>query len=217
MQTKQAVFLILFTVLVGSCFTSVVTSQDPTPTEVPTATPTATPEPANEALTVELVNPANKTVVTSTFNYTYRYMPIINGTSDHYVLAKLYINGTETSATNQTAIANYTQNEITYKVAGNGTYLWNVMVYNKTGAVKADENFTITFAVPEEPEPTATPSPTPAPTASPTPVPTATATITPSPTPPPDDLMGTYTIIIVVVVIAGIAAVALLSFRHKAH
>ncbi|MCW4030207.1 MAG: hypothetical protein NWE92_11245 [Candidatus Bathyarchaeota archaeon] len=217
MQTKQAVFLLLFTILVGSCFTSVVTSQDPTPTDAATPTPSPTPEPTNQALTVQLTDPANKTTITSTFNYTYRYLPIINGTNDYYLIAKLYINGTERASTNQTAIVNNTQNTLTYQVAGNGTYFWNVMVYNSTHGVKATENFTITFAVHEEPEPTATPSPTPAPTASPTPVPTATATITPSPTPPPNDSMATWTIIIAVVVIAGIAAVALLSFRHKAH
>ncbi len=203
MKSKQEclVFFILC-LLIGTCFASVVSSQE------------GEEEPNVEVLTVTLNTPENATTITS-FNATFTYIPVTNGTNDLFVFAKLYINGTDSLASNQTAIANNTVNSISYTFASNGTYLWNVQVRNSSANVLADADFLITVAVPEEPEPTPMPTPTMTPTPAPTVAPTPTATPT---SPPPSEFFGLSAeamVIIAVIIILIIIAAAIVLLRRR--
>ena len=209
MKNKLYLPILIGCLLISGCFASFASSQS--------STDTAT-------LTVTLNTPANNTIVTttsSTLNQSFAYSPVINGTNDYYVIAKLYLNETETTSTNQTAIANNTANTLFYVFSSNATYLWNVKVYNSTTSVSAAENFTITINI-TTPSPTPTPaaaptpSPTPVPTSEPTISPTATPSPTPSPTPePPGFFTTTNLLIIIVVVLIIIIVVAALLLLRK--
>lgn len=168
-----------------------------------------------QMLTVSLYSPFDESTLTTTFNNTFTYIPIINDTNDFFNFAKLYIyvNGTATSAISSATINNYTTNSITYNFASNGTYLWNVQVFDSAGSAFASSNFTVTIAVPEPTatptaSPTPTPTATPSPTIQPTPTPTAwippTATPTPTSTPKPQ---SSFNFLLIVGLGAGIAAV----------
>jgi hypothetical protein len=174
-----------------------------------------------QTLIVTLFTPADGSSIT-TYNCNFTYRPTITGT-DTFISAKLIINGTETTAANQTAIVNAASNRISYTFSSNGTYIWNVQVQNSTNNIVSPVNFTITVAVPLEPAPTLTPNPTPAPTSmpTPTPTPTPTTTATPTPTPTPTPSSGTivtdgWTILIIgLVILAIILAVAIVFLRKE--
>lgn len=122
---------------------------------------TSTPA-TSESLTVELNQPLNASTTTM-FPNNFNYTPTLLG-SDSFKNASLIINGSSV-ASNSSALSNATLNTIAYTFAENGTYLWNVQVYNSTHAVQATNNFTLTVGVYEAPEPTPTPTPTATPTA----------------------------------------------------
>lgn len=172
---------------------------------------------------VTLSAPSDDTTI-STWNCNFTYVPMISG-SDYFVNATLVINGTATTASNQTAIQNSVPNKISYTFTSNGTYLWNVAVYNSTNVVFASVNNTLTVSVAPEPTPTPIPSPTPTPTPlimpSPTPAPTATPTEEPTPTPTatpttqPFTVDGSLIVIVVLIVLAGILAAVIVLLWKK--
>jgi hypothetical protein len=196
--------LLILGLLANGCFVSLVSSQG---------------DQTFALLTVTINTPVNATTVTA-FNNSFTYIPVINGTNDYFIIAKLYINGTETSATNQTAIANDTSNTIQYSFTANGTYLWNVQVRNSTTVVFASANYTLNVSV-YVPAPTPTPSPTSEPTTASTPTTTPTATSTPtptaspSPTPAHSGLSAWGITIIGVFVLVGILIVIMLILRSR--
>ncbi len=164
MKSKSAyvVALVLFLVF-NVCLIATVNSQD------------------TEVFMVLLNSPANGSTI-NTFACTFTYTPVLIG-NDSYLNAFLVINGTQTSATNQAAIQNNTINQISYTFADNGTYQWNIIVYdNNSHHAFATTDYTLTVTV------LPTPTPTPTPTATPenTPAPTLTATPTPSASPSPE-------------------------------
>ena len=198
MQTKKiGLPLIILLVLVNGCLISFASGQDQ----------------MAQTLTVTLNSPATGSTIT-TFDCTFTYTTTI--INDSFVGAKLILNGTATTATNQTAIQNGTTNTLTYTFTSNGTYLWNVEVDGSSiGAVVASADNTLTVSVAPEPTPTPSPSPTPTPTPSATPTPTLaptpTPTATPTPTPTPEPAAafavdGWMIVIIVLIVLAGILA-----------
>lgn len=111
-----------------------------------------------ESVSAALNQPTNAST-TTTFLNNFNYTPTIQGT-DHFHNSSLIINGSIV-ASNSTALTNATINTIPYTFASNGTYLWNVQVYNSTHAVQATNNFTLTVGVYEAPEPTSTTTVTP--------------------------------------------------------
>jgi hypothetical protein len=145
-----------------------------------------------QTVSATLGTPADGGTLTS-FSCTFTYTPTLLG-DDHFVLATLYLNGTSTAATNQTAIANATENQISYTFAENGTYLWTILIQNSSHSVFAHQEVTVKVEVPpptptaspsQEPSPTETPTPTPSPTTPPPPTPTPPAPPPPKPPPPP--------------------------------
>jgi hypothetical protein len=171
-------------------------------------------------LGVALNTPSDGSTIT-TFGCNFTYTPMLSG-SDAYVGAKLVINGTVTTASNQTAIIDLTSNRIAYTFTANGTYLWNVQVQNSTNSVVASSNFTLIVSVPpaptSTPTPTLSPTPTPESTATPTPEATETPTPTPSPTPPAPAAftLDVWTIsIIVLVVVTILLIIPILMLRSK--
>ncbi len=171
------------------------------------------PEPIGIAVT--LIAPDNGTKITNDFNVSFVFVPTAFG-GDTFEGAELLINGTKITY-NQTAIIADENNTIYHKLNYNGTYNWNIRLYNtSTNYVAAADNYNFTLAVYVAP----TATPTPAPTATPTPAPTSTPTHTPTPTPTPtttdDALLTTLTIvIIIVVVVAGVLAAVLVLLRRR--
>lgn len=181
MQIKQALtVIILLTLSISGCLVLVASCQEGQASAIE----------SDQLIRVTLNTPANNTII-SQFDCTFTYTPIILG-SDKFHLANLVINsGTgenggfwEYYKSNQTAIVNATQNSIAYQFTQNGTYIWNIRLYNSTHSIIASEksldgsehttSYILTVAVYE---PTPTPSPTP------TPTPTSTSGSTSSPTP----------------------------------
>lgn len=173
----------------------------------------------NDVFTVTLNTPSDGSTI-GTFACNFTYVPLLVG-NNSYLNAIMVINGVaQPSAANQTAIQNGTTNQIPYTFTANGTYQWNVMVYdNNSHSAAATANFTLTVTVlpaatptpaptptPEEtPTPTPTPRATPAPTASPTPTPTPTET----PTPEPISIDGSTVLAIGLVVLAVVLALVI--------
>lgn len=206
MKNKQTYLACLILILVfNGCLLSFASSQDETP----------------QTLTVALNAPFDGSIIT-TWNCNFSYVPTITG-SDSFVIARLILNGTETTATNQTFIQNAVPNKITYTFASNGTYLWNVEVQNSTNSVVASANNTLTVSVAPEPTPTPTPTETPAPTPTPTPTPAPTPEPTPSPSPTPTPeptaeplvIDGSMIVIIVLIVLAIVLAVVIVFLRNE--
>jgi outer membrane biosynthesis protein TonB len=208
MKSKQTylALLVLFLLLNG-CFVALATSQD---------------EASEETLTVALNTPSDGSTI-NTFGCNFTYTPTVINAS--FLSATLFINGTATAATNQTAIENETSNRIEYTFTSNGTYLWNVLVQdNNTQSVTATTDFTLIVLVLPEPTPTPTPTPTPSPTPTPTPTPSPTPEPTPSPTPTPTpeptpepfSVDGWMIGIIILIVLAVILAVVIVFLRHEA-
>jgi hypothetical protein len=140
-----------------------------------------------DSLTVTIVNPADQSTSTTTTNV-FTYTPFITDSSDFFVTALLYLNGTATAATNSTVIINATANILSYNFSSSGTYIWNVQVTTSAATHLAPNNFTLFVALPTPtPTPTETPTltPTPTPNATLTPMPTANETETPAATPTP--------------------------------
>ena len=211
MINKQSCFgLLVFTLLFSSCLIPFVSSQEATPTPTPPPTPTPTPTPEPENISVIILSPVHNYTITNSFNVSFVYIPQINGTANKFEGADLFINGSQV-ASNQTAMASYSNNTIYHEFSSNGTYLWNVKVRNSTTVVSASNDFNLTVSVyTPDPTPTPTASPTPTPTPTPTPVPTLTPTLTPtaSPSPTPavtnEGFSAWLIVIIAVVVIAGV-------------
>lgn len=118
--------------------------------------------PVEESISIELNAPLNGSTV-SAYACNFNYTPTLLG-SDSFQNASLIVNGSLV-ASNQTALVNATVNTISYTLPSNGTYLWNVQVFNSTVSVFASENFTLTVGVYVPPEPT--PSPTVSPSVDP--------------------------------------------------
>jgi hypothetical protein len=142
-----------------------------------------------DTLTVTLSNPADQSTSTTTTNV-FTYTPLITDSSDFFVTAIFYLNGTATAVTNSTAIINATANTLSYDFSSSGAYIWNIQVTSNGGTHLAPNDFTLIVTLPTPtPTPTPTPIPTPTPTPSPTPTPTPTLapnetqTQTPTPTP----------------------------------
>lgn len=113
---------------------------------------------APESVSLVLNTPANESTATA-FQQNMNYTPTLLGL-DKFYNSTLYVNNTAV-AYNQTAIQNNTLNTITYTFPSNGTYLWDVLVWNSTTSIfSTNGNFTLTVAV-YEPPPTPTPTPTP--------------------------------------------------------
>lgn len=113
---------------------------------------------SEESISLVLDAPANESTVTM-FAQTMNYTPILIG-SDNFSNATLYVNNSPV-AYNQTAIENATVNNLSYTFPENGTYLWDVQVWNSTMPVwSSNGNFTLTVGV-YEPDPTATPTASP--------------------------------------------------------
>jgi hypothetical protein len=206
MKSKQTylAFVILLLLLNG-CFVSLANSQEETA----------------ETLTVTLNTPSDGSTI-ATFGCNLTYTPTVINAS--FLSATLFINGTATAATNQTAIENATSNRIEYTFTSNGTYLWDVRVQdNNTHTVGATANFTLIVSVLPEPTPTPTPTPTPAPTPTPTPTPSPTPEPTPSPTPTPTPeptaeplaIDGWLIGIIALIVVAVVLAVVIVFLRNE--
>jgi hypothetical protein len=153
-------------------------------------------------ISVALVAPTNGTTVSAGYNVSFTFLPKNNGT-DQLTDAQLFINNNRVEY-NQTKIV-ADQNNIIYHELTNGTYMWNVRLYNSTSFVTATDNYNFTVAV--GPTPTATP--TPAPTAVPTvaPTPTAHPTATPTPTPEPGLGSDLWTLIIVAVIVFSVVLI----------
>jgi hypothetical protein len=169
----------------------------------------AVPEPTG--ISVTLVAPTNGTTVSSSYNVSFTFLPKNNGT-DQLASAQLFINNNRVEY-NQTKIV-ADQNNIIYYELTNGTYIWNIRLYNSTNFVTATDNYNFTLAV--NPTPTATPTPTP--TAVPTvaPTPTAHPTATPTPTPAPGIGSDLWTLIIVAVIVFSVVLiVTILLLRRR--
>lgn len=111
-----------------------------------------------ESVSLELNDPADTATVTE-FAQIMNYTPTLIG-SDSFHNATLYVNNTGVIS-NQTVIQNATINSLGYTFSSNGTYLWDVLLYNSTHSVWAiNGNFTLTVAV-YEPDPTPTPTSSP--------------------------------------------------------
>lgn len=115
-----------------------------------------------DSVGVVLNAPADAGVV-ETFACNFNFTPLLVGV-DSFQNASLIVNGSLV-ASNQTALTNATVNTISYTLPSNGTYLWNVQVFNSTNSVLASENFTLTVSVYVPPEPTPTPTISPTATA----------------------------------------------------
>ena len=170
--------------------------------------------PSSIGVTVTLKTPDNGTKITDDFNCSFVYVPTVIG-EDIFYGAMLVINGVAV-ASNQTDIKADEDNTIAYNFNSNGTYNWNIRLYNtSTNYVLAEDNYNFTIAV--YVAPTATPTPTP--TATPTSAPTATPTQAPTPTSTPtanNDLLTTLTIvIIIVIVISGVLVAVLILLRRR--
>jgi hypothetical protein len=182
----------------------------------------ASSQTSEQTLTVALNSPSNGSTIT-TLSCDFTYMPTIHGT-DSFIGAKLIVNGSETTATNQTAIVNMGVNRLSYTFASNGTYIWNIRVQNGTHSIDAPASFTLIVAVPPTPtptpsptaEPTPSPSSTPVPTVAPTQTPTQTPTPTPTPATLPITIDGLSILIIGLFILAIILAVVIVSLRNSA-
>src|SRR5665648_34009 len=182
MNSKQVYSaIILFSLLISSCFVPLSFSQEASPSPTPSSTPTPTPTPEPENISVTLLSPAHYYTKTNSFNVSFVFIPAINGTANKFEGADLFIDGNSVGG-NQTVITPYVNNTIYHEFSSNGTYLWNVKVRNATTVVPAASDFNLTVSVYVAPEPTPTQSPTPSatPTPTPTPVPTAVPTATPT-------------------------------------
>jgi hypothetical protein len=126
-----------------------------------------------DTLTVTLTNPADQSTSTNITNVL-TYAPLITDSSDFFVTAVLYLNGSATTVTNSTQIINATANTLSYDFSSSGTYIWNVQVTTSAATHSAPNNFTLVVALPKP-----TPTPTETPTLTPTPTPNATLTPTP--------------------------------------
>lgn len=172
----------------------------------------AVPEPIG--ISVRLVSPANGTTVSNTYNVSFVFVPKNNGT-DQLESAQLFIDGNRVEY-NQTKVVANEENAIYHELSTNGTYRWNIRLYNSTNFVTSTDSYNFTLAV--NPTPTATPTPTPIPTAVPTvaPTPTAHPTATPTPTPAPGIGLDLWTLIIVAVIVFSVVLiVTILLLRRR--
>jgi hypothetical protein len=208
--------LLVFALLIGSCFVPFAVCQDASPTPSPTPEPTPTPD----VISLTLLAPVPNKSITDNLNVSFVYVPVLTGTSK-YIGADLFINGSNQGG-NQTAIQNGVNNTINYKFPQNGTYTWNIALRNTSDIVYAASDFNLTVSVytPDPtPTPTASPTPTPTPTSTPipTPAPTLTPTASPSPTPAitNDGFSAWLIVIIAVIVIAGVLVVTILFLRFR--
>lgn len=100
-----------------------------------------------ENLSLTLNSPVNDSVVAE-YAQTITYTPIIVGSSS-FQNSSLYVNNTLV-ASNATTIQNATANTISYTFPSNGTYVWDVQVWNSTNAVfSTNGNFTLSVQVVE--------------------------------------------------------------------
>ena len=98
-----------------------------------------------ETVSLVLNQPANASTINA-FACNFNYTPTLVG-SGSFQNASLFIDGVSV-ANNASAISNATLNTIAYTFAANGTYLWDVRVYNSTaGVFSSNGNFTVTVAV----------------------------------------------------------------------
>ena len=181
--------------------------------------------PDDYSLTVEIPNPVgvavslkspdNGTTVTNDFNCSFVYVPTAIG-GDSFEGATLIINGVLADY-NQSAITADEENTISYKFSSNGTYNWNIRLYNtSTNYVVSEDSYNFTVAV--YVAPTSTPTPVPTATPTPTPTPTSIPTHAPTPTPTPsadNDLLTTLTIVIIIVIVISVVLVAVLILLRR--
>lgn len=98
-----------------------------------------------EGISLTLDSPANESTVTE-FSNSFGYTPYLFG-SDSFYNATLYVDGVGV-ASNSTAITNATLNTIGYSLPENGTYLWDIQLFNSTTGLFSDNgNFTLTASV----------------------------------------------------------------------
>ncbi|MGB8779809.1 MAG: hypothetical protein WCD81_04075 [Candidatus Bathyarchaeia archaeon] len=96
-------------------------------------------------LSVALNSPQNG-VSQSNATLVFSYVPTCVG--DNIANSSLWTNATGSwlpTLTNSSAIANNTQNIFTYTFSANGTYVWNVQVFNRTTGIFAPSNWTVTL------------------------------------------------------------------------
>lgn len=151
-----------------------------------------------QLLLLTLNSPANNSIITQN-NCDFTFTPTVLGSDKCYSANLIISSGNDVISgfsqyykTNQTAIINATYNTISFTFIQNGTYSWNVRLYNSTHSILAAEKSTdgtekpvsyVLHVAINEPSTSPTPTPTPNPTLSPSPSPTPT--ITPYPTQSP--------------------------------
>lgn len=100
----------------------------------------------DESVSLVLNAPADDAEVNE-FSQIMNYTPVLYG-SDKFYNATLYVNNTAV-AYNATALVNNTLNSISYTFSSNGTFVWDVLVWNSThGVFSSNGNWTVVVSVP---------------------------------------------------------------------